>query len=130
MYKLFRTLYFNNKESTKKSIVSKILNGLNTIIESKYPLYYREFNDKIKENKEFTQIIEHRRKDFTNAINEMDEEMDEFFDKAEREKIVLNKYKKKSKSYRLPTIYGDRAYARVLPKDWEKQIAKLSKESY
>lgn len=130
MFDLFARLYSDNKESTKKTVNLKILNGLNKIIETKYPLYYREFNDKIKENKELIQIIQHRRKDFTNAINEMDDEMDEFFDKAEREKIVLNKYKKKSKSYRLPTIYGDRAYARVLPKDWEKQIAKLSKESY
>lgn len=122
MYDLFRTLYFNDKQNTK-TINLKILNGLNKIIEKKYPLFYNEFNDKLKENIELTQIIEHNTKEYDKVINEMDE----FLDKTEREMIVLNEYK--SKSYKLPTIFGDRAYSRILPKDWEKQLLQLAKES-
>lgn len=124
MYDLFRTLYFKDKENTKTTIINlKILNGLNKIIEIKYPLFYKEFNDKLKENKELTQIIEHNTKEYNKAINEMDE----FFDKAERENIVLNEYK--NTSHTLPTTFGDRAYARVVPKDWEEQLSHLAKES-
>ena len=122
MYDLFRTLYFNDKQHTK-TINLKILNGLNKIIEIKYPLFYKEFNDKLKENIELTQLIDHNTKEYNKAIDELGE----FLDIAERESIVLNE--DKNSEYELPTIFGDRAYARVLPKDWEEQLLQLAKQS-
>jgi hypothetical protein len=53
--------------------------------------------------------------------------MDEFFDNAEREDIILRENKKSSK-YELPPIIDNRAYARMLPKDWKYQILQLAKE--
>jgi hypothetical protein len=123
MYDLFRTLYFNDngKENTK-TVNLKILNGLNKIIEKKYPLFYNEFTDKLKENIELTKISEHNTNEYIKAINKMDE----FHDKAERESIVLNEGK--NIEYKLPPIIDNRAYARMLPKDWKYQILQLAKE--
>jgi hypothetical protein len=124
MYDLFKTLYFNDndgKENTK-TVNLKILNGLNKIIEKKYPLSYNEFTDKLKENIELTKISEHNTNEYIKAINKMDE----FHDKAERESIVLNEGK--NIEYKLPPIIDNRAYARMLPKDWKYQILQLAKE--
>jgi hypothetical protein len=126
MYDLFKTLYFNDndgKENTK-TVNLKILNGLNKIIEEKYPLFYNEFTNKLKENIELTKISEHNTKEYIKAINKMDE----FFDKAEREDIILKENNKRSSKHVLPSIIDNRAYARMLPKDWQYQILQLAKE--
>jgi hypothetical protein len=125
MYDLFRKLYFNDNDKENTKTVNLILNGLNKIIEEKYPLFYNEFNDKLKKNIELTKISKDNTKEYTKAINKMDE----FFDNAEREDIILKENKKSSK-YELPPIIDNRAYARMLPKDWKYQILQLAKEGY
>jgi hypothetical protein len=123
MYDLFKTLYFSDENQNTKTINLEILNGLNKIIEKKYPLFYNEFNDKLKENIELTKLIEYN----TNQYNKAIDEMDDFLDMAERESKVLTTSKKGK--YKLPPIYNNRAYAKVLPKDWSDQLSKLAKES-
>jgi hypothetical protein len=124
MYNLFKTLYFSNDEKQNaKTINLEILNGLNKIIEKKYHLFYKEFNDKLKKNIELKKIIDHNTKKYNKAIDEMDE----FLDKAERESIVLTE--DKNSEYELPPIFDNRVYARVVPKDWEEQLSHLAKES-
>jgi hypothetical protein len=126
MYNLFRTIYFNDdgQENTKINNL-KILNGLNKIIKKKYPLFYREFNDKLKENIELTKLIEHNTIEYNKAIDGMDE----FLDMAERESKVLNNNESKNIEYVIPPIFDNRVYAKVLPKDWPDQLSKLAKES-
>jgi hypothetical protein len=122
MYDLFRKLYFNDNDKENTKTVNLILNGLNKIIEEKYPLFYNEFNDKLKKNIELTKISKDNTKEYTKAINKMDE----FFDNAEREDIILKE--NKSSKYELPPIIDNRVYARMLPKDWKYQILQLAKE--
>jgi hypothetical protein len=123
MYDIFKKLYFSDEKINSKTFNLELLNGLNKIIEKKYPLLYNKFNDKLKENIEITQMIENNRKEYNKAIDEMDE----FLDKTEREDRTLKN--RKSSKYELPLIFGDRTYSRVLPKDWKEQLLLLAKGS-
>ena len=124
MFDLFARLYSDNKEGTKKTVNLKILNGLNKIIKTKYPLYYKEFNNKIKNNKELKRKSEQR----IEKYNEVIDKVDDFFE-AEEKKKSFNEYKNKKSKYEIPTIFDNKAHARVLPKDWEEQLSQLAKES-
>ena len=123
MYDLFKKLYFSNEKQKTKTNNLKILNGLNKIIKKKYPSFYNEFNDKLKENIQSTKMIGHNTKEYIKAIDEMDE----FLDKAEREDRTLKK--RKNSEYELAPIFDNRTYSRVLPKDWNQQLLHLAKES-
>jgi hypothetical protein len=63
----------------------------------------------------------------TKKYNKVIDEMDEFLDKSERESIVLDK--DKNNKYELPSIFDNRTYAVVLPKDWKYQLSQLAKKS-
>jgi len=124
MYDLFKKLYFADDEKQNTKIINlEILNGLNKIIEKKYPLFYNEFNDKLKKNIELNHIIGNNTKKYNKAIDQMDE----FLDKSERESIVLNESNNNSK-YELPSIFDIRTNARVVPKDWWNQLSQLAKD--
>src|SRR5215207_1952129 len=124
MYYLFKKLYFaDDEKQNTKTINLEILNGLNKIIEKKYPLFYNEFNDKLKKNIELNHIIGNNTKKYNKAIDQMDE----FLDKSERESIVLNESNNNSK-YELPSIFDIRTNARVVPKDWWNQLSQLAKD--
>jgi hypothetical protein len=123
MYDLFKTLYFYYENQNTKTYNLEILNGLNKIIEKKYPLLHNEFTDKLKENIKLKQMIEHNTKKYNEAIDKMDE----FLDKAETEDRTLKK--SKYSKYEFPPIFDNRVHTRILPKDWWNQLSQLAKES-
>jgi hypothetical protein len=123
MYDIFKKLYFSDEKLNSKTFNLELLNGLNKIIEKKYPLLYNKFNDKLKENIEITQMIENNTKKYNKAIDEIDE----FLDKSVRESIVLSE--DKISKHELPPMFDIRAYSRVLPIDWWNQISRLAKGS-
>ena len=124
MFDLFASLYSDNKEGTKKTVNLKVLQGLNKIIETKYPLYYKEFNDKIKQNKKLKYKNNQERKKFDEALDKSDD----FFEMEEKKEKLIHGYK--SKPYELPTIHGNKITARMVPRDWWKQLAQITKESH
>ena len=122
MFNLFTKLYFNNKENTK-IINLKIIKGLNKLIENKYPLYYKEFNNNIKKNQELKHKNNQQRKKFDEAFDKLED----FFEIELKKEKLIHKYE--SKPYELSTIFGNKVSARMAPKDWWDQLAKLAKES-
>ena len=123
MYDLFQTLYFSNKNQNTQKYNLTITNGLNKIIEKKYPLLYNEFTDKLKENIELKQMIERNTKKYNEAIDEMNK----FLDNVETEDRTLKK--SKYSKYEVSPIFDNRVHSRILPRDWSDQLSKLAKKS-
>jgi hypothetical protein len=119
MYNIFSDLYFNNEVGNEKIDNNKIRSQLNFLLNKNYPDYYQMLTE-IRNKK-----VKHLEESKKNK-KEVDKLLKRFQNQVDRQ-VLINK-DTKIDPIKMKFIHNV-AHARIVPKNWYKQLAKLAKES-